>query len=183
MPNENTSHLDVVFKTPFPCVPGGSAGKESACNAGDPSSIPGLERSSGEGMGLPTPVFLGFPGGSAGKESTCSAKYLGLIPGLGRSPREGNGYLLQYFGLKNSMDCIVRGVAKSWTRLSNFCFLSSGFGRTVCILLGFPNGPRAKEPACQCRRHKIHWLDPWVRKIPWRRAWQPTPVFLPGDSP
>ena len=35
------------------CFPGGSAGKESACNAGDPSSIPGLGRSSGEGMGYP----------------------------------------------------------------------------------------------------------------------------------
>ena len=36
-----------------------------------------------------------------------------------------------------------------------------------------------KESACQCRRHKF---DPWVRKIPWRRKWQPTPVFLPGKS-
>ena len=39
-----------------------------------------------------------------------------------------------------------------------------------------------KEPACQCRRHKRRGLNPWVRKIPWRRAWQPTPVFLPGES-
>ena len=28
-----------------------------------------------------------------------------------------------------------------------------------------------------------HRFDPWVGKIPWRRAWQPTPVFLPGKSP
>jgi len=35
------------------------------------------------------------------------------------------------------------------------------------------------EPACQCRRCKF---DPWVEKIPWRRKWQPTPVFLPGKS-
>ena len=34
------------------------------------------------------------------------------------------------------------------------------------------------EPACQRRRHKIHGLDPWVGKIPWRRAGQLTPVFL-----
>ena len=74
--------------------------------------------------GLPTPVVFGFPGGSAGKESAWNAGYLGLIPGLGRSPGEGNGYPLQYFGLENSMDCIVRGVAKSWRRLSDFCFLS-----------------------------------------------------------
>ena len=36
-----------------------------------------------------------------------------------------------------------------------------------------------KEPACQRRRHGI---DPWVGKIPWRRKWQPTPAFLPGES-
>ena len=33
-----------------------------------------------------------------------------------------------------------------------------------------------KEPACQCRRHEGHGFDPWVGKIPWRRAWQPTSV-------
>ena len=55
-----------------------------------------------------TPVFLGFPCGSAGKESTCNAGHLGLIPGLGRSPGEGKGYPLQYSGLENSMDCVVR---------------------------------------------------------------------------
>ena len=64
---------------------------------------------------LPTPVFLGFPGGSAGKESACNAGDLGLISGLGRSPVKGKGYPLQYSGLENSMDCIVHGVAKSWT--------------------------------------------------------------------
>ena len=40
----------------------------------------------------------------------------------------------------------------------------------------------SKEPACQCRRHKRHSFGIWVGKIPWRRAWQPTPVFLPGES-
>ena len=69
---------------------------------------------------LPTPIFLGFPGGSAGKESACNAGDLGSIPGLGRSPGEGKGYPLQYSGLENSMDCIVYGVAKSRTRLSDF---------------------------------------------------------------
>ena len=38
------------------------------------------------------------------------------------------------------------------------------------------------EPTCQCRKHKRHRFDPWVGKIPWRRAWQLTPVFLPGES-
>ena len=57
----------------------------------------------------------GFPGGPAGKESTCNVGDLGSIPGLERSPGEGNGYPLQYSGLENSMECIVPGVAKSWT--------------------------------------------------------------------
>ena len=46
----------------------------------------------------------------------------------------------------------------------------------------FPGGATSKEPACQCRRLRRHGFDPWVRKIPWRRAQQPTPVFLPGES-
>ena len=71
---------------------------------------------------LPSPVFLGFPCGSAGKESTCNAGDLGVIPELGGSPGEENSYPLQYSGLENSMDCIVHGVAKSWTGLSNFHF-------------------------------------------------------------
>ena len=73
-------------------------------------------------LGLPTPVFLGSPGGSAGKESACNAGDLGLIPGLEKSLGEGKGYPLQYSGLENSMDCIVHGLAKSWTRLGDFHF-------------------------------------------------------------
>ena len=69
---------------------------------------------------LTTPVFSGFPCGSAGKESICNAGDLGSIPGLGRSLEEGKGFPLQYSGLENSMDCIVHGVAKSQTRLSDF---------------------------------------------------------------
>ena len=68
---------------------------------------------------LRTPIFWGFPCGSAGKESACNVGDLGPIPGLGRSPGEGKGYAFQYSGLENSMDCIVQGVAKSWTQLSS----------------------------------------------------------------
>ena len=71
---------------------------------------------------LPTRVFLGFPCGSAGKESACNAGDLGLIPGLGRSPGEGKGYPLQYSCLEYSIDCMVHGVEKNRTRLSNFHF-------------------------------------------------------------
>ena len=70
----------------------------------------------------PTPVFLGFPCGLAGKEAACNAGDLGMIPGLGRSSEEGKGYLFQYSGLENSMDCIVHGITKSQTRLNNFHF-------------------------------------------------------------
>ena len=61
----------------------------------------------------------GFPYGSAGKESFCNAGDLGSIPGLGRSPGERKGYPFQYSGVENYMDCIVHGVAKRKTRLSN----------------------------------------------------------------
>ena len=45
-----------------------------------------------------------------------------------------------------------------------------------------PSCAIGKEPACQSRRPKRCRFYPWVGKIPWRRAWQPTPVFLPGES-
>ena len=45
---------------------------------------------------------------------------------------------------------------------------------------GLPRWHSGKESACQCRRPKKCRFDPWVRKIPWRRKWKPTPVFLPG---
>ena len=70
------------------------------------------------------PGGSGFPCGSAGKESACKVGDLDLNPGLGRSPGEGKGYPLQYSGLQNSMDCIVHGVTKSRTRLSDFHFTS-----------------------------------------------------------
>ena len=65
---------------------------------------------------------MGFPCGSAGEESACNVGDLGLIPGLGSSPGEWNGYPVQYSGLENSIDCVVHGVSKSWTRLSDFDF-------------------------------------------------------------
>ena len=47
-------------------------------------------------------------------------------------------------------------------------------------LLGLPRWAGGKEPTCQCRRPKRHRFDPRVRKIPWRRAWQSTLIFVPG---
>ena len=62
---------------------------------------------------------MGFLCGSAGEESTCNAGGLGSVPGLDRSPREGSGYPLHCSGLENPMDCVVHGVAKRRTRLSD----------------------------------------------------------------
>ena len=74
--------------------PDGSAGKESACNAGDPGSIPGSGRSPGEGDRLPTPVFLGFPGGSGGQAGLCPSAY----PRAKQSPRpDGDGCSVSLF--------------------------------------------------------------------------------------
>ena len=47
---------------------------------------------------------------------------------------------------------------------------------------GLPGSSSGKEPTCQCRRCKRHSFNPRVRKTPWRKAWQPTPVFLSGEA-
>ena len=72
------------------------------------------------------------------KESACNVGDLGSIPGLGRSPGEGEGYPFQCSGLENSLDCIVHGVTKSWTRLRDFHFHFQGFS----------DGLDSKESAC-----------------------------------
>ena len=66
---------------------------------------------------------------------------LGSIPGLGRSPGEGKSYPPQYSDLENSTDCIVHGVVKSWTRLTDFdnlclhgfLYLSKGLSILLCF--------------------------------------------------
>ena len=80
---------------------------------------------------------FGFPHSSVGKESACNAGDLGSIPGLGRSPGEGIGYPLQY----------------SWAFL-----------------------------VAQLVKNLPAMWETWVGKFPWRRLWQPIPVFLPGES-
>ena len=46
------------------------------------------------------------------------------------------------------------------------------------MMVGFPGGSGSKESACNAGDLRF---NSWVRKIPWRREWQPTPVFLPGE--
>ena len=120
---------------------------------------------------LSTPVFLGFLYGSAGKESACNVGDLGLIPGLGRSPGEGKGYPLQYSGLENSMDCIIHGVTKGCTQLSNFhtqwsCLLSlspskdssSNLQERCCMRN--KNSPNADTPNMFYDQEKIPHTQP-----------------------
>ena len=51
-----------------------------------------------------------------------------------------------------------------------------------CLCIGLPRWLSRRSIHLQCRRCKGCGFDPWVKKMPWRRAWQPTPVFLPGES-
>ena len=73
--------------------------------------------------------------------------------------------------------------SSSWRRwvwlINSQCFFTI---RTGVALFGFPWWCSSKDSACQFRRQKRLGFDPWVRKSPWRKKWQPTPVFLPGKS-
>ena len=84
----------------------------------------------------------------------------------------------------NESDLLVRLFETKWERffLFNLCLSLPQTPQTSRENLGFPGGAGGKEPACHCRRHKRRRFDPWAGNIPRRRAWQPTPVFLPGES-
>ena len=53
----------------------------------------------------------------------------------------------------------------------------------IAFWVGASQVAQYKESGCQCRRRWRHGFNSWVGKIPWRDKWQPTPVFLPGESP
>ena len=129
---------------------------------------------------LPTPVLL--PGDSHGQRSLVGCSPWGhkesdtterlhfhfSVSCIG----EGNGNPLQCSCLENPRDgrawwAAVSGVTQSQTQLKRFSSSSSSSG---------------KEPPCQCRKCKRCRLNPWVWKIPWKRKWQSTPVFLSGKS-
>ena len=56
------------------------------------------------------------------------------------------------------------------------------FSGNSCLQWGFPGGSRQVKNLPANAGDMRHGLDPWVGKIPWKRAWQPTPVYLPGES-
>ena len=126
-------------------------------------------------------ITVGFCCSSGDEESTCDVGDLGSIPGSGRSPRERNGNPLQYSCLENLMDggawwATVHGVAKSRTRLSDFTF-----NLKICLF-----GCYSLLPAQTLWGHgPLFTCVPLTYKdtfMYWRRKWQPTPVFLPGES-
>ena len=82
--------------------------------------------------------------------------------------------------------CFARQILNHWTtrETQGFSFNIGPTGLDRCMMpCGFPGGSGGKEPACQCKRFSERLrFDHWVGKIPWRRAQQPTPVFLPGES-
>ena len=122
-----------------------------------------------------------------------------MIPGSGRSPGEGNGNPLQYSCLGNPMDrknlvgysswdCKESDTTERLTLSPHFLgslqILTPVITKLlnclcVCFLRGVPGGSDDKESTCQCRRLGF---NPWIRKIPRRREWPPTRVFLPGES-
>ena len=93
-------------------------------------------------------------------------------------------------GEEGTMRQISKGNQKSWRKceLKSSDKVGLAAHRTPmpqALLLwdhGCPGGASGKESPCQCRECKRHGFDSWVGKIPWRRKWQPTPVFLPGES-
>ena len=95
--------------------PDSSVGKESSCNAGDPSLIPVSGRSTGEGIGYP--LQYSWVSLVAQLIKNPLAMWETWVRSLGweDSPGEGKGYPLLYSCLENSMDCTVHGVAKSQT--------------------------------------------------------------------
>ena len=91
---------------------------------------------------------------------------------------------------KRARRVTVHRVAKSWTQLKwlskhahiHYIHFNENSLRYT-LTLAFPGDASGKEPTCQCRKSKRCRFNPWVGKIPWRRAWQPNPVFLLGESP
>ena len=111
-------------------------------------------------------------GGSEVKVSACNAGDLGSIPGLGRSPGEGTGNPLQYSCLENPLDrgawwATDHGVAKSWTRLSDFTFtftfIVSLSDFLISVDVTFSNRPEvhfiSSQPVqVQCQVYPSNWF-------------------------
>ena len=74
------------------------------------------------------------------------------------------------------LHCGVLSLSSKYRSHSGSFWFSSRYYCSLCV-----GGASGKEPTCLCRRRKRQGFDPQIRKISWRRAWQPTPVFLPRE--
>ena len=95
----------------FEGFPDSSVGKESACNAEDPGSIPGSGRSPGEGIGYPLRYSWASLVGQLVKNLLAMRETWVQSLGWEDSPGEGKGYPFQYSGRENPMDCVAHGLA------------------------------------------------------------------------
>ena len=111
--------------------PDSSVVKESACNTGEPGSIPRMGRSSGEGIAYPLQYSWTSLVAQLVKNLTAMRETWVRSLGWEDPLEKGTATHSQYSGLENSMEWIVHGVIKSWTRLSNFHLL---YVTTVCSL-------------------------------------------------
>ena len=90
--------------------------------------------------------------------------------------------------LQPSPNCFQVTSSRLISPMKHHSGLYSSFSPSLFLLMtsitatGLPRRLSCKESACQCKSLRRRMFDPWVRKILWRRKWQPTPVFLPGES-
>ena len=111
---------------------------------------------------------------------TCDASwkccFFGIAPDL----------LYRNFGEQNPGSCILSELPRfsHIVKLEHchFSSLSLLISSSPVSTLGFLVDASGKEPTCKCRRGKRCRFKPWVRKIPWRRAWKSAPIFLPEES-
>ena len=140
---------------------GQSQDKRAANNSLDNEHSPGTQHEA-----------PGFSGSSMGKESAWNAGDPSSIPGSGRSPGEGIGYPIQYSGLENSLDCIVQGVTKSQTQLSDFHFHWSALYVFSHSLFPTAFETMSVIPTLQMRKPKLSWVEPLPTK------WQKWDLYL-----
>ena len=150
--------------------PDSSVGKESTYNAGNPSLISELERSAGDGIVYP--LQCSWASLVAQLVKNLPAMWESWVRSLGWEdpPEKGkatHSSILAWRIPRSVSSMGSQRVGHNWATFT-FAFTS--------ILLGVAGG---KESACQCRRCRCRF-DSWVGKIPWRRKWHPTPVFLLG---
>ena len=165
----------------YSSLPGGSDGKESACSVGDPGLIPGSGRSPGEENGNPLQYF-------SLENPMNRGVWQAAVHGVAKSRtqpsdftfffRDGSILLRSVFYFYFNLGKKAKGESSApWVNSSG-----STFNITRIPPLSITPASLVAQTVkslLQCGRPGF---DPWVGKIPWRRKWQPTQVFLPGKS-